>query len=113
MTFRPGHGRDAGPLRFYLVVVDKCPADRLNVIHGIIDEAATAWWHRLDAAWIVLTESRAADIRDLISPVIRDISEASVLVLRLPGNSAQRGWAFYGPSSANRTAWLRGAYREN
>src|SRR5687768_16063686 len=92
-----------------LIVIDRATPEVLNAAHAIIKAHANGWWHRMANAWIVGGEVRAPEWRDHLKRRVKP--PTSVLVLRLPERTEERGWAYFGPYATTRASWLHNVYR--
>ncbi|AIF49539.1 hypothetical protein [Dyella japonica] len=101
--------------KFCMITVDRATPATLDRIHGTIKEQGGAWWHHFASTWIVQGKSSSA-WRDLVKDQIKASGEgstAAVLVVDLPVNKGNRGWAFSGVKSEKRASWLKSTYGPN
>lgn len=78
-------------MKTYLIGYDlnKLDKDYEGLINKIKD-IVSYWWHHLDSTWIVKSDLSAAEIRNLLAPLIDSNDE--LLVVRLSGEGAWTGF---------------------
>jgi len=92
---------------FYVVIVNEASLLQINRVQELLKEKAPAhWWHHFANAWIVGGDLNAAEWRERIALAL-EAGPASALVLRLPGDPAERSdWSYYGIEMNERIEWL-------
>jgi|GEM_PF-2358631 len=92
----------------HLIIFDQLSDERREVVHELVKAKADGWWHNMPNIWIV--GGKTSEFwRDELHPVIAGTG-ASILVMRLPRDLAERRWAFQGPNAKTKTDWLHGDY---
>lgn len=95
----------------HIIVADKANAAQLNTIHEEVKLRASGWWHRFQNVWIVGGDLKPSQWRDFLKDALAGEPVVNILVLRLPSQESERGWAFMGVAAKEATSWFREHYK--
>jgi hypothetical protein len=72
-----------------IIIIDRPTEAVREDVHNVIKRESSGWWHHYADIWIA-GGHRPSEWRDLLTQVAPGV----VLVLALPENASERGWAF-------------------
>jgi hypothetical protein len=92
---------------YFIIIADRIDSTQRTLIHAVVKENATTWWHQFLDAWIVGGHT-ARFWRDELKSIV-PYPPSAVLVLSLPSQEMDRKWA----GRLVKGAWLRENYTPN